>query len=267
MIGSLALTGTRFTLPVDGARPIDSGAAPSAPPPMPPLMQPPAAPMLPMRPIFATPPALMPITPLTVPPSLITPLIPRIPPFLPPITVPTRPAATQLAKGAITQLTNADTPSIQEAINALKSRNLTGDAVIAYLERKVRIGEVLGSLAADWAATTKTDFADAFQMLPDRLPVMDNIVSIAILNDRDLEAEIRAENTQPTTPNDLLQNRKIVWQYPDPGTVLQPPYVILIAVDYQEVATADQVVQSIMSQLGPYQGFQLPKSVVTRLTG
>jgi hypothetical protein len=179
--------------------------------------------------------------------------------------IPSRPAATQLARSAINHLNSTDVPSLQEAVNALKSRNLTGDAVIAFLERKVRIGEVLGSVAADWVATTKTDFADAFQMQPDKLSVMDNIVSIAILNDRDLEAEIRAENTQHATTNDLLQNRKIVWQYPDPGTVLQAPYLILIAVEYQETATADQVVQSIMDQLGPYQGFQLPKATIARL--
>ena len=43
--------------------------------------------------------------------------------------------------------------------------------------------------------------------------------------------------------------------------------MILVAVEYQEVATADQAVDSIIGQLGPFQAFQLPKSVISRLTG
>lgn len=255
--------GSRVLAGDGGVAPVTSVPAP--PPPTTPFQPPPV--VVGPPPPAAAPPLVMNV-PLTVPPGLFTippQVIPRIPPSLPPVPVSSRPLATQLARSAITELNNADTASLQETVNALKSRNLTGDLVIGYLERKVRIGEVLGSMATDWAATTKTDFADAFQMQPDRLPVMDNIVSIAILNDRDLEAEIRAENTQATTTNDLLQNRKIVWQYPDAGTVLQAPYVILIAVDYQETASADQVWQSISTQLGQYQGFQLPKSVISRL--
>lgn len=206
---------------------------------------------------------------LTIPPGVID--VPPI--FHPPIGIgpfpitPVRPAATQLARGAIDQLNGANADTLKEAVNALKNRSLTGDAAIAYLERKVRIGEVLGNHARDWSDQTKKDFADAFQMQPDKVDTMDSIVSIAILNDRDLEAEIHAENTPQTGTGDLLQNRKVVWQYPNPGTVLTPPYLILIAVDYQDVASGDQVVQSILSQLDTYQGLRLPKTAIQRLQG
>ena len=55
------------------------------------------------------------------------------------------------------------------------------------------------------------------------------IVAIAILNEPDLEAELRGENTTVAGPGDLLENRRITWQYPPPGTPLSPPYVVLVA--------------------------------------
>jgi hypothetical protein len=137
-----------------------------------------------------------------------------------------------------------------------------------YLERKVRIGEVLGNRASEWTDTTKADFAGqngAFQMTPDRPDIMDAIVSIAILNDRNLEADIRGENSRDPTTDDLLKNRRIVWQSPPAGTVLTPPYIVVIAVEYQEIATAQAVVSSIWDQLGDYQGFMLPKSAIQKL--
>lgn len=155
-----------------------------------------------------------------------------------------------------------------EAIRTVSNQRLTGDALMDYLERKVRIGEVLGNRAAEWSDTTKADFAGqsgAFQMTPDRPDIMDAIVSIAILNDRNLEADIRGENSKETTADDLLKNRRIVWQSPPAGTVLTPPYIVVIAVEYQEVATAEAVVSSIRDQLGDYQGFKLPKSAIQKL--
>jgi hypothetical protein len=127
---------------------------------------------------------------------------------------------------------------------------------------------VLANRAAQWSETTRGDFAGqngAFQMMPDRLDIMDAIVSIAVLNDRTLENEIRAENTSETTTDDLLSNRQIVWQSPPAGTVLTPPYIVVIAVEYKDVASAEAVVGSILNQLGDYQGTKLPQSVINRL--
>jgi hypothetical protein len=172
---------------------------------------------------------------------------------------------TELARGAITLLNSATPASVQEAINTLRNRRLGNEDITDYLERRVRIGEVLAQRARDWSPQTREDFANAFQMGQDRLEAMDNIVSIAILNDRDLEGEIRAENTTQITPNDPLQNQVVVWQHPPPGTTLTPPYVVLIAVAYQNTAQAEDVVQSILGQLGPFQGFKLPQAVIQRL--
>lgn len=172
---------------------------------------------------------------------------------------------TQLAHGAINQLNQVPPASLNEAINAIRNRNVRPENVMDFLEHTVRVGEVLGQNARDWADDTKRRFADAFQMQADRLDAMDAIVSVAILNDRDFENEIRAENMPQTAPGDLLQNRRVAWQWPEAGTVLTPPYLILIAVEYQDLTTADQALQSITGQLGTFQGFRLPKAAIQRL--
>jgi hypothetical protein len=100
-----------------------------------------------------------------------------------------------------------------------------------------------------------------------KLEVMDPIVSIAILNDPELEEELRVENTPQTTDKDLLENRRIVWQYPPPGTPLEPPYLILVAVEHQDVVKAEEVLQSILGELMNYQGYKIPKTTVQRLRG
>jgi hypothetical protein len=98
---------------------------------------------------------------------------------------------------------------------------------------------------------------------------MDAIVSLAILNDRDLEDEIIFENTSDTSTADLTDNRRIVWQYPPAGTVLQPPYVILVAVEYRDIATAADIYKSIADQLGTYTRgtltLKVPREVIQRL--
>jgi hypothetical protein len=240
--------GGRLTLP--GGAPVPS--PPSAPPPPAPL-----------------PVAPSPVTPATIAvnPALTTlfpPLI-RPPIFIPPPVQ--NKTATQLANGAITQLNGVAPASVTQAINAIRSKSLDGPGLIPYLERKIRIGEALNQLAKDWTAATRTDFADAFSMDANNLnnDVSDSIVSIAILNDRDLTGEILAENTPPTSPNDLTDTRKIVWQSVPPGTPLNPPYVLLVAVEYQNIATAEDVVKSITSQLGTTaSGFKLPQAVIQK---
>jgi hypothetical protein len=202
-------------------------------------------------------------------PELVQPIRPFPFPLPFPLPVPQSRTTTQLARGAIDQLNSANPATVREAINAanttLRRENLPNDGLMDYLERRVRVGEVLNQLARDWSDTTKADFAGAFSMEPDRLDTMDSIVSLAILNDRELEAELRAENTPQATPNDLLQNRRVVWQYPEPGTVLTPPYLILIAVEHQDVAQAEDVVRSITSQLDVIDGFKLPRTAIQRL--
>ena len=205
-----------------------------------------------INPVLQQPPIFQP--PIFVNPGL----------FLPP---PQNKTTTQLASGAITQLSNVATAGATQALNAIKSKSLDGPGLIPYLERKVRVGEVLNDLAKDWTPATRTDFADAFSMDPNNFnnDAADSIVSIAILNDKDLEAEIVAENTPQTAPADLTDNRRIVWQSVPPGTPLNPPYVILVAVEYQDVAKAEDVVQSITSQLGTTgSGFRLPKTLIQK---
>ncbi len=265
---STTTAGTRLALPT--ALPPRPAAAPPAP--APPAPAPAAA---------APPPAASPIATaisptLTLNPAAIAPILQppilRPPIIFPPPTPVPAPASqnqttTQLAGGAITQLTNVAPAIVTQALNAIRSKSLDGPGLIPYLERKVRIGEVLNALAKDWTAPTRSDFADAFSMDANNLnnDLVDSIVSIAILNDKDLPNEILAENTPQTTPTDLIDNRKIVWQSVPAGTVLNPPYVILVAVEYQDVATAEQLVQSILSQLGTTtSGFKLPQAVIQK---
>ena len=231
----------------------------SAPPPAPSPATPAAA--LP-PPSVVTPPVLN-IAPTIRPPLPIT----TMPPLVPPTPVVQAPV-TALARGAIAQLNAEDPANVAEAIRTIRNQQLTAETLMDYLERKVRIGEVLGNRAAQWSDTTRTDFAGqngAFQMPAGKTDVMDAIVSVAILNDRNLEADIRGENTKEITQDDLLQNRLVKWQWPPAGTVLAPPYVVVVAVDYREVATADSVVSSILDQLGVYQGFKLPKAIIQKL--
>jgi hypothetical protein len=227
----------------------------------------PAPPAAPVRsPTLTFNPGVLPtFNPGVVPPPIFQPPIfvnPGL--FLPPLQNKT---TTQLANSAITQLTNVATASATQALNAIKSKSLDGPGLIPYLERKVRVGEVLNDLAKDWTPATRTDFADAFSMDPNNFnnDAADSIVSIAILNDKDLEGEIVAENTPHTAPADLTDNRRIVWQSVPPGTPLNPPYVILVAVEYQDVAKAEDIVQSITSQLGTTgSGFRLPKALIQK---
>jgi hypothetical protein len=200
-------------------------------------------------------------------PPVFTPPIFTPPIFVPPAAPPVNKTATQLANSAIAQLSAAATGNVTTALNAVKSKSLDGPGLIPYLERKVRIGEVLNEMAKDWSAPTRSDFAAAFNMDAANLndEVLDSIVSIAILNDTEITAEILGENMPQTTPTDLTDNRRIVWQSVPPGTPLNPPYVVLVAVEYQDVAKAEDVLNAILNQLGTTgSGFRLPKTVIQK---
>ena len=185
-----------------------------------------------------------------------------LPPFrLPPVTK----TATQLAESAIVTLNNASPEVVEEALNTLRGRNVAADGLIDYLERRVRVGEVLNQLASTWSDTTVGDFADAFQMDRGKREVMDAIVAVGILNEPELDEEMLIENRpQPSDP-ELLDNRVIVQQWPPGGTVMQPPYLVLVAVEYRAVAEAQEQVDAIMNQLVEHTGIKLPRPAVERL--
>lgn len=171
---------------------------------------------------------------------------------------------TQLARGAIKQLQDASAGTLNEAINTVKNRKTSPGGLINYLERRVKIGEVLNELAKGWDNETKEDFAGAFNMAATKFAVMDSIVSLAILNDPDLEDELLVENTPDTSESELMDNRRIVWQHPQPGTPLEPPYLMMVAVEYQDIADAREVADSILRQLTTREGFKLPKDIASR---
>lgn len=199
--------------------------------------------------------SISPVSPVYVQPVIPLPTISR--------------TTTQLTQVAIDQLEKVQAATLKEALNAIRSRNIPAAGLINYLERKVKIGEVLNEFANRWSGETKQDFSQAFTMESSKLEVMDSIVSIAILNDADLEEELKAENMPETTAADLIENRRIVWQYPEPGTPLEPPYLILVAVEHQDVAQAEEVIQSILGKLVSYDhsGYKvrLPRSAVESL--
>jgi hypothetical protein len=195
----------------------------------------------------------------------IRPTVFEVPPliFRPPVNKTT----TQIAQGAMNQLRSATPAVIREAIANISNKNIAAGSLLNQLERRTRVGEVLNELANDWSAETKQDFAEAFQMpnTPDKLPVMDTIVSIAILNDPDLRNELMAENTSDASQQDMLENRRIVWQWPQPGTPFTPPYLIMVAVERQDTTQAQNIVQSIIGDLVDFQGFKIPTAAANRL--
>jgi hypothetical protein len=174
---------------------------------------------------------------------------------------------TQIAQGALNQLRGAAPAVIREAVNNIKNKNIAAGQLLNHLERRTRVGEVLNELANDWSAETKQDFAEAFQMPnnAEKLPVMDAMVSIAILNDPDLKNELLAENTSEASQGDILENRRIVWQWPQPGTPFTPPYLIMVAVEHQDTSQAQKIVESIIGDLVDFQGFKIPTASANKL--
>jgi hypothetical protein len=178
---------------------------------------------------------------------------------------------TKLALGAIDQLEKANITTVKEAITTITNKGKSGADVMEYMDDNLSrkaFDEILLELAEGWSKKTIETFisSSVFQMKPDKPEVMDSIVSIAILNDPDLERELRTENMPETTEKDLLEARKIVWQYPTAGTPLEPPYIILVAVKDQDSDAADDVVKSILEQLDIYKDFKLPKTTIAKLT-
>jgi hypothetical protein len=167
--------------------------------------------------------------------------------------------STVLARSAINLLRGADQAALDEAIQTLINKGLAPPAVMAHLEQNVNFGEVLEKLSAEWSDETVRAFGTAFAMDTAKKNVMDLIVAIAILNEADLEAELRAENTPQATANDLLENRRITWQYPPPGTVLNPPYVVLVAVEQVDTTKADSEIQAILGELVDYKGYRIAR--------
>jgi hypothetical protein len=171
--------------------------------------------------------------------------------------------STLLARTAINLLKSADQLSLDEAIQTLINGKIAAPAVMPKLEQSVNFSEVLEKLAEDWTPETLKAFAAAFTMDSAKKNVMDLIVAIAILNEDDLESELRSENTPQATANDLLDHRKITWQYPPPGTVLNPPYVVLVAVEAVDTTAANSEIQSILGELVDYRGYKIARRPTT----
>lgn len=197
----------------------------------------------------------------------VRPVIPPIFEIPPLIFHPIDKTTTQIAQGAMNQLRAAAPAALREAVNNIKNKNIAAGQLINTLERRTRIGEILNELANDWSAETKQDFAEAFQMpnTADKLPVMDAMVSIAILNDPDLKNELLAENTSEASQGDMLENRRIVWQWPQPGTPFTPPYLIMVAVEREDTSGAQKIIDSIIGDLVDFQGFKIPTAAANKL--
>lgn len=178
-------------------------------------------------------------------------------------------ANTTLALSAINQLETANSTDVKEAMTTIKNKNISGIKLMDHLENRLNkkaFNEVFNELAEGWSESTIKAFISpqVVQMEPNKNDVMDSIVSIAILNDPDLEDQLRMENLPVTTDKDLLENRKIVWQYPPPGTPLDPPYVVVVAVEHQDRDSTEDIVESIIGELDSYQGFKLPRATITK---
>ncbi|HLA10977.1 MAG TPA: hypothetical protein VJ023_10325 [Pyrinomonadaceae bacterium] len=198
-------------------------------------------------------------------PELIAPLVLERPPQV--FMAQVNKTTTQIAQAALNQLREATPAAVREAVSTIKNKNVSAGQLLNYLERKTRVGEVLNKLAKDWAEPTPQDFAEAFQMqaTAEKFPVMDSIVSIAILNDPDLRGELEDENTTEPSGADLMENRRIVWQWPQPGTPFTPPYLLMVAVEREDTTQAQNIIQSILGDLVDFEGYKIPRVAAQKL--
>ena len=171
---------------------------PPAPPPATTPAQPLAQPMTAMNPnVIAT---AVPIRPII--PDLVRPLpFPTIPIFSPEKTT------TQIAQGAISLLSGANQSIVQEAVNTAKNRNVAAGSLMNYLERKVKIGEVLSELAARfnrYAASGEINtLVDDQKLIMDKVAaafadrgVQDRLDGLTVAGD-DWWVNVRPSNTEP----------------------------------------------------------------------
>lgn len=214
----------------------------------------PVQPLQPLQPVMPVRP-LRPLGPVTINPDILGTLFPTQ----------VDKTTTQIANAALQQLQNVSADVLNRAIITLRNNNNSPETLMQFLERRVRVGEVLNMLARTWSPETQQDFREAFQMPNADFDVMDSIVSIAVLNDPDLDEELRAENITQGTEADLVQNRRIVWQSVAPGTPLRPPYLILVAVERQDYSNAEAVINSIIGNLVNAQGFKLPPAAAAKV--
>lgn len=258
---------------VTAANPLFTAAAPpvAAQPPAgqpineaPPMMTAPAPPLM----TAAAPPFMTAAGPtLGIRDLGVRPVFPPVFEIPPLVFQPFEKTTTQIAQGAMKQLRAAAPAVLREAVSNITNKKIAAGQLLNHLERRTRVGEVLNELANDWSAETKQDFAEAFQMPnnADKLPVMDAMVSIAILNDPDLQNELMAENTSEASQADMLENRRIVWQWPQPGTPFTPPYLIMVAVEREDTSQAQNIIQSIVGDLVDFQGYKLPTAAANKL--
>lgn len=204
-------------------------------------------------------------------PPFFPPRNPPIPPIQPNLDVPRfqgPQTSTILARSAFALLEHASKENLELALNTLANRNIPADRLIGELERsRFSFQQILSELARGWRPEDVNGFAEKFGMPREQLEVMDVIVSLAILNDPTLESRLRAENQAPASPTDFLSSRQVIWQSVEPGSVLNPPYVILLAVEAVDTGVPDDVVQAILGQLDMFRNYKLPKAAVARLSG
>jgi hypothetical protein len=252
------LTGSRAMLGATMARTLAAPAPAAAAPASPSAAGPPATAPPALTTLAAARPALTALRPdiLRVDPDILRHLIPAA-----------TKTTTQLARGAVSLLNGAARETLDETLRTLiaKGRDAAAANLMNYLERKVKIGEVFNELATRWSAETVTDFASAFQMEASKTAVMDLIVAVSILNDPQLDDQLRIENQPQVTDGDLMQNRRVVWQYPPPGTALEPPYIVLLAVEHDDPQAVEDVVNAILGQLVTHQNYKLPRPAAERV--
>ncbi|BBH71859.1 hypothetical protein ACTI_85440 [Actinoplanes sp. OR16] len=194
-----------------------------------------------------------PTIPITLPPAERDPDIPR---FSGPHTT------TLLVEHAIASLDGLPADTIRAALSFVqaKPQKVAPGELFEDLRQRTSFDEVLRERAEGWRPVTRRVFADVFAMPGENLAAMDAIVCIALLNRPDLEQALRAENAVAPTVEQLLENRRILWQYPPSGTPLTPPYVIVVAVESTDTGPAEDVVVRIMSSLvTAASGYRLPR--------
>lgn len=215
--------------------------------------------------IFGTPAPATPEKPSVPQPEALQPMVARLDPsvlttmIMPPLSLDTfvprfagPQTMTKLAQSAIGTLNQTNKDHLMAAINSIVNKGIAPKDLMDSLEQGTKITEVISELANGWSLATKDNFVKYFGLPSPQLEVMDAIVSLAALNDPVLEGQLRRENTPQPTPEELLDGRRVLYQYPPPGSVLEPPYVILLAVEHVDTQAAQNVLNAIMMELADY---------------
>lgn len=172
---------------------------------------------------------------------------------------------TDLARKKADSLGKSRPEDLTEAMNAIKNKNIAPGNVFAHLDKNTDVGFELDKEAEDMSDETVNNIATMFGTDPKKKGVINNIISLGLLNAEGVEEAIEEEQLDEPSNEDVLRNRRIIWQHPEPGTVMEPPYLIVVAVEHRDVQKAKDARKDFAGLLIKHRNFKVPTNIATRL--